>query len=212
MGFGIRWILPMLSKSGDLKKHEIGAIKISERETFVEIAPSGLERFVKAIGPEGKIEKAITARRIDGKGGDNFKGDKKPWKKDAVSKPDTMKADKPKKAKKPFDAEAYAKKKGRSFDPNDDIAHGLDPEQSTDSWSEDKFVKPKKPHKKKLARAAARKEAGKPEPVQGKKTGPRGGGHPPKRSGKKFDASKGKSKFGGKPAGGKAKLKRKPRK
>ena len=232
-----RWILPMLSKSGDLKKHEIGAIKISERETFVEIAPSGLERFVKAIGLEGKIEKAITARRIDGKpdltgrsgsphedfvdnhpprkhrkGGDNFKGDKKPWKKDAVSKPDTMKADKPKKAKKPFDAEAYAKKKGRSFDPNNDIAHGLDPEQSTDSWSEDKFVKPKKPHKKKLARAAARKEAGKPEPVQGKKTGPRGGGHPPKRSGKKFDASKGKSKFGGKPAGGKAKLKRKPRK
>ncbi len=61
-----RWILPMLCKSGDLKKAEIGAIKISETATFVEISPSGLERFKKAIGPEGKIEKAITARQIDG--------------------------------------------------------------------------------------------------------------------------------------------------
>ena len=237
-----RWILPMLSKSGDLKKHEIGAIKISERETFVEIAPSGLERFVKAIGPDGKIEKAITARRIDGKpdltgrsgspheefvdnhpprkhrkGGDSFKGDKKPWKKDAVSKPDSMKADKPKKAKKPFDAEAYAKKKGRVYDPNDDGAlnsgQRMDPEQTTDTWSEDipKASKPKKPHKKKLARAAARKAAGKPEPVQGQKTGPKGGDYPPKRSGKKFDGSKGKTKFGGKAGARDAKLKRKPR-
>jgi ATP-dependent RNA helicase DeaD len=240
-----RWILPMLSKSGDLKKHEIGAIKISERETFVEIAPSGLERFVKAIGPDGKIEKAITARRIDGKpdltgrsgsaheefvddhpprkhrkgSSDKYKGDKKPWKKDAVSKPEAMKATKPKKAKKPFDAESYAKKKGRTYDPSDDAGHGLDPEQTTDNWSEDKFEKPqkdgkKKPHKKKLAKAAARKNSGRPEPVQGKKTGPKGGDHPPKRSGKKFDGGKGKPKFGGKPSGGKAgaKFKRKPRK
>ena len=231
-----RWILPMLSKSGDLKKHEIGAIKISERETFVEIAPSGLDRFVKAIGPDGKIEKAITARRIDGKPDmtgrsgsaheefvdnhpprkyrDKKGGDKKPWKKDAVSKPETMKADKPKKVKKPFDAEAYAKKKGRVYDPNDDgplnDGQRMDPDQTTDIWSED-IPKPKKPHKKKLARAAARKAAGKPEPVQGQKTGRKGGGHPPKRSGKKFDGSKGKAKFGGKPKG-KAGLKRKSRK
>ena len=233
-----RWILPMLSKSGDLKKHEIGAIKISERETFVEIAPSGLERFVKAIGPDGKIEKAITARRIEGKPdltgrsgsahdefvqdhpprkhrkgtkenfkNDKFGGDKKPWKKDAVSKPDGMKASKPKKAKKPFDAESYAKKKGRVYDPNDD-GQRMDPDQTTDTWSED-IPKAKKPHKKKLARAAARAAAGKSAPVQGKKTGPKGGEHPPKRTGKSFDGAKGKPKFGGKP---KTSLKRKPRK
>ena len=234
-----RWILPMLSKSGDLKKHEIGAIKISERETFVEIAPSGLERFVKAIGPDGKIEKALTARRIDGKPDltgrsgsaheefvdnhpprkfrDKKGGDKKPWKKDAVSKSKAMTAEKPKKAKKPFDAEAYAKKKGRVYDPNDDgplnSGQRMDPEQTTDTWSEDipKASKPKKPHKKKLARAATRKAAGKPEPVQGQKTGPKGGDYPPKRSGKKFDGSKSKTKFGGKAGASKAKLKRKPR-
>ncbi len=61
-----RWILPMLCKSGDLKKREIGAIKISETRTFIEIAPEGVERFVEAIGPDGKIEKAITASRIEG--------------------------------------------------------------------------------------------------------------------------------------------------
>ena len=236
-----RWILPMLSKSGDLKKHEIGAIKISERETFVEIAPSGLDRFVKAIGPDGKIEKAITARRIDGKPdmtgrsgspheefvddhpprkhrkgagksfkGDNYKGDKKPWKKDAVSKPDSMSASKPKKAKKPFDAESYAKKKGRVYDPNND-GQRMHPDQTTDTWSEE-VPKAKKPHKKKLARAAARAASGKSAPVQGKGKA-KGGDHPPKRTGKTYDGSKGKAKFGGKPKGKTGGgLKRKPRK
>lgn len=242
-----RWILPMLSKSGDLKKHEIGAIKISERETFVEIAPSGLDRFVKAIGPDGKIEKAITARRIDGKPDMTGRsesahtefvddhplkkyrdqkpsGDKKSWKKDSVSKPDGMSAkkpyaeksyekapSKPHKAKKDFDADAYAKSKGRKFDPNEEMSgHAMDPDQSTDTWSEE-IGKAKKPHKKKIARAAARKADGKPEPVQGKANGPsKGGDHPPKRSGKQFDGAKGKPKFGGKPTG-KPGFKRKPR-
>ncbi len=236
-----RWILPMLSKSGDLKKHEIGAIKISERETFVEIAPSGLERFIKAIGPDGKIEKAITARRIDGKpdmtgrGGSvhqDFVDDHPPKKhrKSSTQKPKHMQAGRPEyaddvppqkkpKKKKAFDKAAYDKSKGRgSYDPSDDGQRAA-PGQLTDSGSED-IPKPKKPHKKKLARAAARAAAGKPEPVQGKKTGSpktsgKGGGHPPKRSGKKYEGGKGKAKFGGKAAkgkaGAKAKLKRKPR-
>lgn len=243
-----RWILPMLSKSGDLKKHEIGAIKISERETFVEIAPSGLERFVKAIGPDGKIEKAITARRIDGKPDmtgragsvhQDFVDDHPPKKHrkgpkassshkrakgadghvsgaKAAPKDERSGGKKPYK-KKPFDKAAYDKSKGReSYDPSDD-GHRRDPEQITDTWSED-ISKPKKPHKKKLARAAARKAAGKPEPVQGKAGGAgkaSGGSHPPKRRGKNFAGGKGASKIGAKPrgkSGTKSKLKRKPRK
>ncbi len=62
-----RWILPMLCTSGGLKKNEIGAIKISQGVTFFQIAGSGVERFTSAIGDSGKIEKAITATRIDGK-------------------------------------------------------------------------------------------------------------------------------------------------
>lgn len=61
-----RWILPMLCKSGGLQKREIGVIKISETRTFVEVAAAGVGRFMENIGPEGKIEKAITASRIDG--------------------------------------------------------------------------------------------------------------------------------------------------
>ena len=56
----------MLLKSGGLKKGEIGAIRIRERQTFVELAPRGVERFLKTIGPDMKVEAAITASRIDG--------------------------------------------------------------------------------------------------------------------------------------------------
>ncbi len=62
-----RWILPMLCKSGGLKKANIGAIKISETRTFVEISANGVDQFVENIGPQGKIEKAITASRLEGK-------------------------------------------------------------------------------------------------------------------------------------------------
>ncbi len=61
-----RWILPMLCKSGGLNKGEIGSIKITEGRTFVEIAQSGASKFENTIGPDGKIEKAITATRIEG--------------------------------------------------------------------------------------------------------------------------------------------------
>jgi len=75
-----RWILPMLCKSGGLNKSEIGAIKISEAQTFVEIAPRGVARFVEAIGPEGKIEKAITAHRLEGRPDFSAQGSKPQYK------------------------------------------------------------------------------------------------------------------------------------
>ena len=61
-----RWLLPMLCKSGNVQKRQIGAIRIAEHETFVEIAPDALDRFVQALGPEGRVEKGIIASRIDG--------------------------------------------------------------------------------------------------------------------------------------------------
>ena len=61
-----RWILPMLCKSGGLAKRDIGVIKISETRTFIEISNDGAVRFQEAIGVDGKIEKAITASRLDG--------------------------------------------------------------------------------------------------------------------------------------------------
>ncbi len=61
-----KWILPMLLKSGGLKKAEIGAITITETQTFIEIERASVDRFIETIGPNGKIEKAITALRLEG--------------------------------------------------------------------------------------------------------------------------------------------------
>ena len=86
-----KWMLPMLVKSGGLKKAEIGAIKITETQTFIEVAPSGVDRFMETIGPDMKVEKAITATRLNGqpdfnsklptyKTRDKAKGKGKPYK------------------------------------------------------------------------------------------------------------------------------------
>ncbi|MBN4047719.1 DEAD/DEAH box helicase [Oceanicaulis sp. AH-315-P02] len=128
-----RWILPMLCKSGGLNKRDIGAIKISETKTFVEISQSGVEGFIAAIGPEGKIEKAITAQRLDGQP-DFGAPDSKPQ-------------------YKPRDKSTYKKKSDkRSGDFEQELSQDTAPEFNLDTPKHGG----KKPHKKKLARAAAR--------------------------------------------------------
>lgn len=146
-----RWILPMLCKSGNLRKSQIGAIKISETRTFIEIAPDGLTRFVEAIGPDGKIEKAITATQIDGqpdfsdRGGDRHDEPKRRYKK----KGHEGRSDSDNKERRP------RKDRGPSHDDKDEAPHK---------------PKGKKPHKKKLARAAAKKQGkGKPKQKKGGK-------------------------------------------
>ncbi|PHS24919.1 MAG: ATP-dependent RNA helicase [Robiginitomaculum sp.] len=137
-----RWILPMLCKSGGVNKKDIGAIKISEAQTFVEIAQAAVEDFVTEIGPEGKIEKAITAHRLDGP-------------------PDFSAADS-KPQYKPRDKSTYKKKSAKRSDRfeeemNQDTAPEFNPAAPNKSG--------KKPHKKKLARAAARLQKEKDKPA-----------------------------------------------
>ena len=163
-----RWILPMLCKSGGLNKKDIGAIKISETKTFVEISQAGAEGFIAAIGPEGKIEKAITASRLDGQ--------------PDFSAPDS------KPQYKPRDKSTYKKKSAkRSADfeeeMNQDTAPEFDPTEKTQGA---KNRSGKKPHKKKLARAAARRER---ENANAKPKGK--SGHKPNRT------PKGKQALGG---------------
>ena len=156
-----RWILPMLCKSGELKKGEIGSIKIAETTTYVEVAPSGVERFIEAIGPDGKIEGAITARKLDGapdisdpEQRPQYKPrDKSTYKKKRSDKPDSFKKDKPEK-------EAFKEPKPDPFDS-----------------ATTRPPKGKKPHKKKLRAAASKagKAAGKGGKRTGPKTGPKSG-------------------------------------
>lgn len=61
-----RWMLPMLVKTGKLKKHEIGAIKVLQSVTYVEVAAGGVNRFVEAISPTMKLEKTISVTKLDG--------------------------------------------------------------------------------------------------------------------------------------------------
>ncbi len=206
-----RWILPMLCKSGDLKKSEIGSIKITETATFVEVDPSGLERFLTAIGPEGKIEKAITARRVDGQpdfkgghvqgGGGRDRGHKRRGRDRGESRGRSSKPYEPRQKVKSYEdrpPKMNKKAKARAAAAAEDKAETY---QEATVWTDDPSYadkpKVKKPHKKKLARAAAKvgKGASKKPPK-----GMAGGDGPPKRR----KATKGK------PGG--VKLKRKPKK
>lgn len=210
-----KWILPMLMKSGGLKKGEIGAIKIIDNQTFVELAPKGVGKFLDTIGPDMKIEAAITASRVEGKPnlaqptekyrsrdrdnhsgrskskpyGDKKKshGDKKPWgdkkkshgdKKPWGDKKRTYEgrdsSDKPRHesdnsgsdGKKPYGGK-YTPKKISNFEEGtfkrkSRKATGSDmpPNNRPKGASIGPDGKAKKPHKKKLARAAALKEKG----------------------------------------------------
>jgi len=214
-----RWILPMLCKSGDLKKGEIGSIKITETATFVEVDPAGLDRFLAAIGPEGKIEKAITARQVDGqpdfngghvqggggrdRGGRDrgHKGSKGRGRDRGESRGHSSKPYEPRQKVKSYDdrpPKMNKKAKARAAAAAEEKAESY---QEATVWTDDPSYadkpKAKKPHKKKLARAAAKAGKG------GSKKPPRGtagGDGPPKRR----TATKGK------PGG--VKLKRKPKK
>lgn len=53
-----RWLLPMLCRAGHITKRDIGAIKIHQNETHIELAPGSVDKFLEAIGPSRKVERA----------------------------------------------------------------------------------------------------------------------------------------------------------
>ena len=208
-----KWILPMLMKSGGLKKGEIGAIKIIDKETFVELAPKGVGKFLETIGPDMKIEAAITVARVDGKpnlaqpssgnyrsrddrskGGRSKKapygdkrkprgpkpyGDKKPYA--GKKKPYEDRSESKSGGKKPWDSKGD--NKGDNKPENKTKSGGKPTTKKMSNHEEGTFKRktrkstgsdmptfggaktdangrPKKPHKKKLARAAAKAKGG----------------------------------------------------
>jgi len=61
-----RWLLPMLCRAGDITKDAIGAIRIQQEATYVELEPGSVEQFLQAIGPDRTIEKTINVKQVDG--------------------------------------------------------------------------------------------------------------------------------------------------
>ena len=60
-----RWLLPMVCTAGQLGKRDVGAIKIQDTETFVQLDAKCADAFFDALGPNKVLEKNITAKRLD---------------------------------------------------------------------------------------------------------------------------------------------------
>jgi len=61
-----RWLLPLLCRAGNLDKSAIGAIRVQDKETFVELSDAAVPGFQSALGADGALDEGITARKIDG--------------------------------------------------------------------------------------------------------------------------------------------------
>ncbi len=62
-----KWLIPLICKAGKLTKKDLGAIRIHQDETQVEIAPDSFADFIQQIGPDAKLDKQIRVATIDGK-------------------------------------------------------------------------------------------------------------------------------------------------
>lgn len=62
-----RWLLPMLCGGGNVTKNDIGAIKIQQDQTFVELSAISADKFFEIIGPSGKLEDNVYIKRLDKK-------------------------------------------------------------------------------------------------------------------------------------------------
>jgi len=60
-----RRLLPMLCKAGDITKDDIGAIRVQKNVSFIEIRKDSVEKFIKAIGPNLKVEDNATLTQLE---------------------------------------------------------------------------------------------------------------------------------------------------
>ena len=61
-----RWLLPLLRRAADLEKAAIGAIRVQQSETFVEVAEASVAQLEAALGPDGAISDGIVLRALAG--------------------------------------------------------------------------------------------------------------------------------------------------
>ena len=61
-----RWLIPMLCRHGNISKRDIGAIRMQQVETFVEIHASSVDGFMAALGPQMTIEGSLRVTKLDG--------------------------------------------------------------------------------------------------------------------------------------------------
>src|SRR5690606_17575877 len=61
-----RWLLPLICGAGGLSRRDVGAIRMEQTVTHVEIAAERADAFLAALGPARTLENGITVARRDG--------------------------------------------------------------------------------------------------------------------------------------------------
>jgi ATP-dependent RNA helicase DeaD len=223
-----RRILPMVCGAGDLSKDDIGAIRIQQDHSLVQIKESSVARFLNAVGPSMELEKGVTLTKLD-KSPDFDRGARpaanrgpKPERKPYGDKPERKSYD-DKPERKSYDdrpkPEPRAERAEPAVEAVQEVAAKPAPKSSAPiDWNDAPTPRVRKP--KPADRKPAGKPTGKPygkadgparerKPYQGKSDGPArerkpygdkpGGERPPRRSESEFQAQPYKGK--GKPKG-----------
>ncbi len=156
-----RWLLPMLCKAGGITKNDIGAIKIHQTETHVEMKSTSVDKFLEAVGPGRTLEKSITVNKLDG-------APKAP-----VDKPKGSYRDKPYEKKKPYAGKPAGERKpaSDSYEPmRNDAPMEAPRDKSREKSKENPYVKPwdRSAKKSKGKKPGKPKFAGKPGKFAGK--------------------------------------------
>lgn len=60
-----RTLLPMLCRLGDLTKDDIGAIRVQQDHSFVEVLATSASKFIAALGPDMKAEDGAIVTKLD---------------------------------------------------------------------------------------------------------------------------------------------------
>jgi ATP-dependent RNA helicase DeaD len=111
-----RYLLPMICKAGNITKSDVGAIRIAETETYIEIRESSVAGFLEAIGPEMTIEGTKAIVQLDA--APDFQATGKPgFKRGEKSKKGFAKSGKkPPRSVEPKPAKAWKKPERKSSD------------------------------------------------------------------------------------------------
>ncbi|WP_170433203.1 DEAD/DEAH box helicase [Ruegeria arenilitoris] len=125
-----RYLLPMICKAGNITKSDVGAIRIADDVTYIEIRESSVTGFLDAIGPEMKIEGTKDIVQLDTapdfsssakagpkRGAKGKRGPEKTW-----QKPSRLTEPKPAKARKKTEPKPSDKVKAESKPKRDSLS------------------------------------------------------------------------------------------
>ena len=149
-----RTLLPMLCRMGDLTKDDIGAIRLQQDHSFVEILESSAQKFMNALGPDMKVEDGAVVTRLD-KAPEIARGPRpgprgpKPAGRPAARTSD-YDPDAPSSPRKPREAATDAPQyEARAEKPKFDRSKSDGPKSEKPRFDKPKFDKPGKPGKAK---------------------------------------------------------------